>query len=111
MILDKGICTLSRLENAASAGNMPADRLVQIHQSWYAELDFSTDPEYATGHREDVAVSARIRVHQNRAITNLHVAELSAQPGKRYEVTRVYHGVDDESGEPISDLSLKAVET
>jgi head-tail adaptor len=109
VILDKGICEVYRMEDISEPGGMPKEELVKIHESWFGELDFGSNPEYETQHREDVGVAARIRIHQNREITNLHAVKLSTEPDKRYEVTRVYHGRDDESGELISDLSLKAV--
>lgn len=109
MILDRGICTLYRLESVGSPGNMPVEQLVIFHESWFGELSFASNPEYETDHREDVQVSARIRIYQNRNINNLQEARLSTDPNIRYEVTRVFHGVDEDSGEPISDLSLKVV--
>lgn len=109
MILDKGICKVYRLEDISAPGDMPKERLVQFHESWFGELDFASNSDQKTQYREDVITSARIRIYQNREITNLNAVTLSTDPEKRFEVTRVYHSRDDESGEPISDLNLKAV--
>ena len=108
MILDSGICTVYEVKNVAPPGGMPKMALVPKHQSWYAELDFETVPKDAAM-QEIVVTSARIRVLQNRAITNHNVVVLA--DGEQYEVIRAYHGVDDESGEPITDLTLMKVVT
>ena len=106
MILDAGICTIYSTANGASAGGKPVEQLTQKYQSWYAELDFSTEPNYATEYREDVEASARIRVLQNRLITTRDMAMIG---NVRYEIVRAYHGTDDNSGEPITDLTLRMV--
>ncbi|NLU52377.1 MAG: phage head closure protein [Clostridiaceae bacterium] len=108
MILDKGICTIYDVKNAAPPGSKPQKVLVQKYQSWYAELDFETVPKDAAM-QEMVETSARIRVLQNRSITNHDVVILA--DGKQYEVTRAYHGTDEENGELITDLTLKKVVT
>lgn len=110
MILDKGICTVYSASNGAPAGNKPLDVLVERYRSWYGELSFETAPTLPTEFREEVATAARIRIFQNRAVQNRDAVILSTQPSTRYEVTRVYHGRDDESGELISDLNLRRVE-
>ena len=56
----------------------------------------------------------RIRILQDRTITNKDVVVLqethTIEPGmERLEVVRAYHGHDDENGQPITDLTLKAV--
>lgn len=109
MILDKGICTVYSVINTASAGNKPIDKLTQKYQSWYGELDFSSDPAYVTDYREDVETSSRIRILQNRTITTRDAARLSAEPDVKYEITRAYHGTDPDSGEAITDLTLRRV--
>ena len=108
MILDSGICTVYEVKNVAPPGGMPRTALVQKHQSWYAELNFETAPK-DTAMQEVVETSARIRVLQNRSITNHNVVILA--DGEQYEVTRAYHGTDEESGEPITDLTLTKVVT
>lgn len=110
MILDKGICTVYTAANGAPAGNKPIDQLTTKYESWYGELDFGSDPAYVTEFREDVETSARIRIHQNRSITTRDAVKLSIDAaGIVYEITRVYHGTDDENGQQISDINLRRV--
>ena len=108
MILDKGIATLYHKTDTSGAGEMPAFSDVQFWQSWYGELSFETTPGRPTNVREEVRCDARVRVLQNRAITNHDRVELAETGGpvKTYEVIRAYHGRDDDSGELITDLSL-----
>lgn len=109
MILDAGMCTVYGATNGAPAGNKPLDVLTVRHRSWFGELNFETAPAYPTLNREEVEASTRVRVFQHRGISNRDAATLDTQPGIRYEVTRVYHGRDDDSGELISDLTLRRV--
>jgi len=104
MILDKGICSIYDKVNVAEKGNMPKYKLKLKYQSWYGELNFETNPANAAM-QEIIEISARIRILQNRQITNHNVAILP--DGNQYEITRAYHGVDEESGELITDLTLK----
>lgn len=109
MMLDAGICTIYSAQNNAPAGNKPIDTLTKKYESWYGELDFGSDPMYVSEYREDVEMSTRIRIMQNRTITARDAAMLSAQPGIKYEIVRVYHAADDDNGQPITDLSLRRV--
>jgi len=109
MILDKGICSIYEVENIADPGSMPEDSLVLKYQSWYGELDFETAPANVAM-QEGIETSARIRILQNREINNHDIAIL-ADSNQQYEVTRAYHGVDEESGELISDLTLRKLVT
>jgi len=113
MILDKGFCSIYAVTNTAAAGDMPVEGLTLKYQSWYGELDFSTTP-YQTDFQEDVEISARIRIVQNRSVSNHDVAILSnvlppPAGAVQYRIVRAYHGTDDENGQPITDLSLEKV--
>lgn len=115
MILDKGFCTVYSTANNAAAGNMPTESLTVKFQSWYGELDFETAPIHATEAQEDIEISARVRVHQKRAINNQDIAVLSSvlpppTGAIQFEITRAYHGTDKENGQPITDLTLRKVE-
>jgi hypothetical protein len=115
MNLDTGYCTIYSVSNDAVAGNMPVKKLALRHQSWYGMLNFETAPIRTTEAQQDVEISARIRVLQNRSISNHDIAVLSLllEPltgAPQFEITRAYHGVDEESGEPITDLTLRKVE-
>lgn len=104
MILDKGTCSIYDKINIAVPGNMPKYKLKLKCQSWYGELNFETNP-VNTAMQEMVETSARIRILQNREINNHNVVILP--DNQQYEVTRAYHGTDEESGEPITDLTLR----
>lgn len=113
MILDKGFCSIYEVTNTAAAGDMPIEGLTLKYQSWYGELDFSTVP-YQAEFQEDVEISARVRIIQNRSISNHDVAILSnvlppPSDAIQYRIVRAYHGIDDENGQPITDLSLEKV--
>ena len=116
MILDRGFCTIYRVDNVATGGAMPVLSLVEMrHQSWYGELNFETSPLRTSATQEDVEVSARVRVVQNRAISNQDVAVLSNElpppaNATQFEILRAYHGVDEENGQPITDLTLREVQ-
>ena len=103
MILDKGICSIYAVSNSAAAGNKPVAALTLKYKSWYGELNFETNPG-TVGAQEAVAADNRIRILQNRAVSNHDVAVVD---GVQYNVTRAYHGIDDESGELITDLTLE----
>lgn len=112
MLLDKGIAIVYRKVNTAAPGGKPAWANVEVHRGWYGELNFETAPARPTEAREEVRTNARIRVLQNRAINNHDRVELNDASGNTtaYEVTRAYHGRDDDSGELITDLSLEVVQ-
>lgn len=116
MLLDSGICTVFQREDVSEGGGMPKYEYTVLTKSWYGELDFETVPVNPNGKREDTEASSRIRIYQNRQIDNHTVvvlADVGALPktGVRYDVTRAYHGHDDDNSQPITDLTLKAVET
>lgn len=111
MLLDTGICTIYHKRNVAGPGEKPTFEDVPYYSGWYGLLSYETTPERPTQPREEVRTDARVRVLQNRQITNHDRAVLRDGRGDEtaYEVTRAYHGIDDDSGEPISDLSLEVV--
>lgn len=115
MILDDGICSVFRKVDKAEKGSKPVWGYELVHQSWYKELDFATGETYPTEYREEVQTDTRIRILQNRVINNHYVVVKDMDgvfdPKKpHYEVTRAFHGQDPDSGEMISDLTLKGVE-
>lgn len=112
MMLDRGVCTIYRKSNKAGPGEKPVFVDVAYHWSWYGELEFETAPARPTENREEVRTAARVRVLQCREINNHDHVELKRYDGETllYEVTRAYHGRDDESGELITDLTLEVVE-
>lgn len=114
MILDDGICTVFEMVDRASPGGKPNMQPVKKAMAWFKYLDFETAPAWPTESREEVEVTARIRILQDRTITNHNVVVLNEtntieNSMDRLEVVRAYHGHDDENGQPITDLTLKAV--
>ena len=112
MILDKGLCAIYRRRNVAQPGGMPEHEYTLLAQGWYGELSFETAPARPTEGREEVRTDARIRILQNRDISNLDRVVLDTASGDRlyYRVTRAYHGFDADSGEEITDLNLEVTE-
>lgn len=114
MVLDTGVCTIFRKVDVAQKGNMPRYDYQRIAAHWYGELEFATVAAWPTEGREEVQVDARIRILQNRGVANHDVVVLANVARvenvlKAYEITRAYHGRDDESGELITDLTLRRV--
>lgn len=114
MILDDGICTVFEPVDITPPGGMPVHGYRKKHQGWYEELDFATAQDWPTDDREEKKVDARIRMLQNRGITNKDVVVLAdtdtVEDGmERYEVIRAWHGHEQETGTPISDLTLERV--
>ena len=102
MILDAGILTIYRRTNAKT----PRGARQEMGKSWYGELEYASSP-YGQ-ERINFQEERRVRIHQDRRITGLCVVEL--EDGSVYEVARAFHGVDEESGERISDLTLSRVD-
>lgn len=115
MILDSGICTIYARRNVAEAGCMPKYAEEMRCKSWYGELNFETSAAYPTERRRERQTAARIRILQCRAIEEDDVAVLKklgpAEGASRFEITRAYHGTDEDSGELITDLTLAEVRT
>lgn len=110
MILDRGVATFYHKQNTAAQGAKPVFQPVQFYRSWYGELNFETSPANPTERREQVQTDARIRVIQNRQINNHDQVTLGGGDATRYEITRAYHGRDDDSGALITDCSLVVIE-
>lgn len=114
MILDDGICTVFALVDKAKPGGKPDLEPQEKTMAWFGFLDFATAEAWPTIGREETEVTTRIRIHQDRTITNKNVVVLqmthTIEEGmERLEVVRAFHGVDDDNGQPITDLTLKAV--
>lgn len=119
MILDSGICEISRKINTAEAGYMPVFRDSVFHTSWYGLMAFETAPVWPTEGREEIQTDARIRILQHRGIgqhDRVKLYPLDPETGRDlepelYEVRRAWHGTDAESGEEITDLTLIRTES
>lgn len=110
MILDSGIAEFARKVNVAPKGGKPEYDYQPYYTAYYGELNFETSPAWPTESREEVRTDARIRVLQDRRINNHDRVTLTRDDTETvFEVTRAYHGADDESGERITDVNLEAV--
>ena len=113
MILDSGILTVFEKRDVSGRGEKPRFEYTQKAQAYYGELDFASGGIWTTQGREDVQIDARVRILQDRTITPQDVIALEdaqdVQGKQLYEIERIYHGVDTESGEKISDISLRKV--
>lgn len=110
VILDSGTATVKRKINVANPGEKPVFEYVTLKRSRYGVLNYATVAYSPTGQREETSADLRIRVLQDRRIANHDACVLESNEGSdTYEVTRAFHGRDDESGELISDLTLQAV--
>ena len=116
MILDTGICRVYRKTNTASAGGKPTWEDVLFHESYYGELNFETSPSRPTENREEINTAARVRILQNRSIANHDRVKLERfgseerpEDAEAFEVTRAWHGTDNDSGDAITDLTLEVV--
>ena len=113
MILDSGICTIFSKNDVSEPGGMPVYRYTRKTAGWYGIRSFSSRPLYLR-ENEKTSVSLKIRILQNISVTNkdtVVLADVDEVPAsaERYEIVRAYHGVDDETGVPISDLDLEVV--
>lgn len=115
MILDTGICTVFRKTDASSPGDKPIPQYTPIWQSWYGEMSYETSPNWQTEGRKERKADGRIRILQDREIAQNDVVvleELTSFDSRTagapvYQITRAYHGIDDEGPTPISDLTLE----
>lgn len=114
MILDSGVCSIFERVNTAAPGFMPVYRFARKTAGWYGLRSFSSRPEYLRD-KEATTVALKIRILQDLSVTNLDtvvLADVEEVPADavRYEVVRVYHGTDDQTGVPISDIDLEVVQ-
>lgn len=107
MILSDGICVFKRRTNSAAAGEQPAYTLTEYYRSWFGELaaEISNIPE--TDIQGTPVIVRRIRVISSSDITVGHAAAID---GTTYAVTRIFRGVDTESGMLICDVTLEVPE-
>lgn len=119
MILDDGICTILRRNDLSRSGAMPRDALSIVGKSWFGRLSFETSPARPSEGRAERRTDARIRILQNLdirqrdlcALGNLSDPYDALRPGAQvFRVTRAFHGVDDDTPTPITDLTLEVYE-
>lgn len=98
-------CTIYTIGISTGPSGMPTETLEELKKAWYGELNFEAGA-FKTDLQEDVEVNARIRLNQDRRISNQNIVALT--DGNQYRVVRAFHGVD-KKGHPVSDLSLQRV--
>lgn len=114
MILDRGVVSIFRAEDAGLPGGMPKSEYRLLHQGWYGVTNYETSPQRPTDHRLELRCDKRIRILRCEAIQQHDVAILAnvtsmdtlPEGTEIYEITRCYHGVDDGGPTEITDLSL-----
>ena len=118
MILDTGICSVFQVtDGAVTGGGMPQKSYTLLCQSWYGTPAFETSPAHPTDNRRELETSTRIRILQHREIKQNDIVVLAQADtwakvpsgSKIYEITRAYHGQDDDGPTLISDLTLREV--
>lgn len=114
MLLNDGIATIYERCDVSGPGEAPRYERVVRSKSYYAEIDFETSPANPTDKRSERRIDARVRIQQCRGIreedeTVLESFHERERSKRSYRIVRAYHGTDEESGMPISDLSLKEV--
>ncbi|MBQ8617636.1 MAG: hypothetical protein IJ418_08990 [Clostridia bacterium] len=114
MLLDDGMCTIYTKTDVSGPGEKPRYEKTIKAESYYGRLSFETSPQWPTEHREETKIAERVRILQCRSIRKDDVAELidfsdATQTAQTYKITRAFHGIDDDSGEEISDLSLEVM--
>lgn len=117
MILDSGICTVFRPTDVSEPGRMPVKTYAPLTCGWYGELSFQSSPTRQAEGRKEQQIDGKIRILQCREIKQNDVVILEAcddftrrsEGAVVYQVVRVYHGMDDDGPDPISDLSLEVI--
>lgn len=97
MNLDSGICRIYRVDRPRGPLS-PVDGLEPFYKNWFGTLR----GESGSG-REPGDIVKRIRIHDCEATAN----DIVFADGFYWTVTRSYHGADDETGQPIADLTLE----
>lgn len=109
MILDSGICSIYAIDNGAESGNLPTDKPRFKFQSWYGELSFETSAARPLPQQEAVKIAGRVRIHQNRSISNQDVIVFDST-AEQFRIVRAFHGMDEDNGELITDLTYERLE-
>lgn len=114
MILDDGICSVFAKEDVSAQGFMPSYAHRLRHQGWYKLLSFESSPVNPTEFREERETAAKIRILQCRTLRENDVVQLANVTAldetiSRFRISRLYHGTDDDTATPITDVTLEEV--
>lgn len=106
MLLDSGLLTLCRLENAAAPGDMPKEHLVPLRQCFYGERTVGYGRQYAArGVNEQIDILARIWQDRQARVGMYAVLE----NGEQYRINNAQQLLD-EDGLRVTDLSLERMD-
>lgn len=115
MILDRGMLTVFHGTEAAEPGRKPVWTYSVVFQGWYGELNYETSPARPTEGRKETRTDKRVRILRCEKIREDDVVVLSlvrryedlTEETPVYKVGRRYHGTDDDSPTPITDMNLE----
>lgn len=106
MLLDSGIIRICRLENKASKGMMPKEKLIPFSSAFYGERTVGYGRQYAAkGVNEQIDML--VRIWEDRSI---HIGMYAVlENGEQYRIDNVQHLLD-ESGLKVTDLTLRRLD-
>ena len=107
MILDANILTVYKTVNTAAPGKMPDMQPVEYARSWYGWRDHEAASAYTTDPQRATEYTIKIRAHRIEGITARDMVDIGDGAGIAYEIARVYQGRDEDSGQLISDITIK----
>lgn len=98
MILDAGLIAIHRVSGIERTAASSVEGLPMVYRNWCGTL----------GHESGNAGSRvrRIRIHD----ADVQEHDIAAFDGRCWIVTRIYHGADDDTGQPIADLTMETGE-
>lgn len=119
MLLDSGIMTVYRQQNAALPGEMPQYTWTQLWQSFYGEKTVGVN-RYYTAMAHDDQTDMLIEVQRNRNVSTatdrvgidrqyLGLEPVAGDNNIYFRITQIQQ-VDDEDGLPMTDLALERVD-
>ena len=115
MLRDTGICTIYRLVDTAEPGGMPTQTLAPIFRGQYGQRSFGGSRRDPTGQRPDTRIDEKIRIQETRYIHAQDVVILADTENTgvltpAYAIVDYYHDLDEDNGDPITDLYLQRYE-
>lgn len=100
MMLDSGILDIYRVD-AVRGSVSPTDGLTAVYHNWFGVL------RHDAARGEDSGdTTVRVRIHG----TEIRLNDIAHAFGRYWRVSRVFEGVDDDTGLPVCDLTLETGE-
>lgn len=94
-MFDAGLAAIHRVSGIERTAASPVAGLPVIYRNWCGKL----------GHESGNAGSRVLRIRIHDADVQEH--DIADFDGRHWIVTRVYHGTDDDTGQPIADLTME----